>query len=162
MASSNENLHATMESTFKAFLECYPQSVRAKDPSLLLTMLAPECVRYLKPESFLAKHPFVKASETNAEYEAHMAPEIVLMEEARGKILDIVVDPAKRKLSARVEHWIKLIGKDQPSTLEICWFVDLTEDGKKISRIVEFIDTYVATKMAEDLAGKGFNTAAKE
>ncbi|KAI1780879.1 hypothetical protein F4818DRAFT_397126 [Hypoxylon cercidicola] len=156
MASSADDLRPMMESTLVEFFNCYPRSVRNKDPSLLSTTLTEECARYLKPDSFLAKHPFVKAVETNAEYEAHMAPEIMMMEEVRFKILDSVVDPLKRKASARVEHWTKLAGR-KPTILEMCWFVDFTEDGRKISRIIEFIDTSIASKMIEELAEGGYN-----
>ncbi|KAI4870537.1 hypothetical protein F4820DRAFT_402543 [Hypoxylon rubiginosum] len=157
MASSADDLRSIMESTLVEFFDSYPRSVRNKDPSLLSATLTEECARSLKPDSFLAKHPYVKAVETNAEYEAHMAPEISIMEEVRFKILDRVVDPLKRKASSRVEHWTKLAGRKQPTILEICWFVDFTEDGRRISRIVEFIDTSVASKIIEELAEGGYN-----
>ncbi|KAI1767103.1 hypothetical protein GGR53DRAFT_483974 [Hypoxylon sp. FL1150] len=157
MASSAENLRSTMESTLVEYLDCFPRSVRDKNPSLLSTTLTEKCARYLKPGSFTAKFPFVRAVENNAEYEAHMAPEIAIMEEVRFKILDSVVDPLNQKASARVEHWTKLASREKPTVLEICWFLDFTEDGKKISRIVEFIDTSVASKIIEELAEGGYN-----
>ncbi|XXG97314.1 hypothetical protein Hte_003610 [Hypoxylon texense] len=97
------------------------------------------------------------AVETNAEYEAHMASEIAIMEEGRLKILDKVADPFRRKASARVEHWTKLDGSELATILEIGWFVDFTDDGRKISRIIEFIDTSVASKTIGELAEGGYN-----
>ncbi|KAI1650980.1 uncharacterized protein F4817DRAFT_215347 [Daldinia loculata] len=148
MASSTDELRAVMESTLTRFLENSTLAVRNKDASLFSALLSPECLRYLKPVTFIKAYPFIKAEETNAEYEARMVPEIAAMEESRVKIIEIVIDPIKRQGSAHVEHWTKVVGRE-PIALEICWYVDFTEDGKKISRIVEFIDTAASAKIIE-------------
>ncbi|KAI2638021.1 hypothetical protein GGS26DRAFT_438160 [Hypomontagnella submonticulosa] len=148
MSNSMGDLRATIESTLAAFFESYTLAARHKDASLISTTLSTDCKRYLKPSSFTAAYPFVKAVETNAEYEARMRPEIATLEEARFKILESVIDPAKRKASASTECWLKMAGTD-PTTMEICWYLDFTDDGKKISRVVEFIDTATSAKVIE-------------
>ncbi|KAG4222789.1 hypothetical protein PC116_g28738 [Phytophthora cactorum] len=149
MASTDE-LRAVMESTLTRFLENSTLAVKNKDTSLFSALLSPDCLRYLKPTTFVKSYPFIKAVETNAEYEARMVPEIAAMEEAKVKIIEIVIDPIKRHGSAHVEHWTKITGRE-PIALEICWYVDFTEDGKKISRIVEFIDTAASSKIIESI-----------
>ncbi|KAI0384954.1 hypothetical protein F5Y04DRAFT_202130 [Hypomontagnella monticulosa] len=145
-----DDLHATIESTVAAFFEGYALAARDKNASLISTTLSADCKRYLKPSSFTAAYPFIKAVETNAEYEARMGPEIATMEETRFKVLESVIDPAKRKASASTEYWLKIAGS-APTTMEICWYFDFTDDGKKISRIVEFIDTATSVKVIEDI-----------
>ncbi|OTB02043.1 hypothetical protein M426DRAFT_25056 [Hypoxylon sp. CI-4A] len=155
MSSSTEELRIAMETTLTTFLENYHIAVRDKNASLLSAVLSPDCTRHLKPSSFVDAYPFIKGAETNAEYKARMTPEIALMEETRAKILESAVDPANRTASARAEHWTKIANRE-PTTLEICWFLDFTDDGTKISRVVEFIDTAVATRMIEDMLKQGY------
>ncbi|KAI2619477.1 hypothetical protein GGS26DRAFT_572344 [Hypomontagnella submonticulosa] len=105
----------------------------------------------LKPGSFVDAYPFIKAMETDAEYEACTTPEIAMTASQDSRIR---YRPANRKASARTEHWTK-IADCEPTSLEICWFVDFTDNGTKISRVVEFIDMAVATRMIEDMMKKG-------
>ncbi|KAI1105756.1 hypothetical protein F4804DRAFT_303433 [Jackrogersella minutella] len=154
MAPSTAELYAVMEATLMEFLENYLIAVRTKDVSSLSATLTPECTRHLKPANFVTAYPFIKAVETNADYEARMAPELALMEDTHHKVLNYVVDPVRRTASAYSEHWTKLANQE-PTSIEICWYVDFTEDGSKISRIVEFIDTAAATRMVEELMNKG-------
>ena len=154
MAPSTEELRTAMETTLKTFLENYHVAVRDKNISILSDVLSPDCKRYLKPSGFVEAHSFMKAVETNAEYEARMMPEFGTMEETRVKILESVIDPVNRKASARAEHWTKIVN-NEPTTLEVCWWLDFTDDGTKVSRVVEFIDTAVATQMIADMMKQG-------
>ncbi|KAL7624149.1 hypothetical protein AAE478_005706 [Parahypoxylon ruwenzoriense] len=104
---------------------------------------------------FLETYPLASISNTL------LAPEISLMEEARVKVLESVIDPATRQASACTEHWTKLMGH-KPTPLEISWFVNFTNGGKDISRVVEVIDTSIASKIigiAAEQSGKTVEAA---
>ncbi|KAI6087148.1 hypothetical protein F4821DRAFT_237145 [Hypoxylon rubiginosum] len=151
MASSVSELRAAMEATLTAFLENHSVAVRTKDASVLSALLSPECTRHLHPAPYVTAYPFIKAVETNAEYEARMASELGVMEEAHLEILNIVVDPARRKASAHTEFRVKVAGREDPISSEFCWYLDFTEDGTKISRVVEFIDSATSALMIEEM-----------
>ncbi|KAI8962614.1 hypothetical protein F5Y11DRAFT_182223 [Daldinia sp. FL1419] len=154
MASSIEDLRAVMESTLTKYFENSTLAAQTKDVSLISAVLTPDCLRYLKPAAYAESYPSIKAVETNVEYEARMALEFAVLEESTASILEIVIDPVKRKGSAHVEHTAKVIGRD-PVVLEICWYVDFTEDGKNISRMVKFIDTAAGSKVMESILKQG-------
>ncbi|KAI1391908.1 uncharacterized protein F4822DRAFT_388865 [Hypoxylon trugodes] len=153
MASLND-LHTTLETTLKAFFNDYTVALREKDVTRISASLTPDCKRLLKPAYFPVAYPFVKAEESNAEYEARMKGELSIMESTSAEIHEITIDPIKRKGSAYVTHINKLRGKDT-GNIDICWYFDFSDDGKKISRIVEFIDTAVSEKMIEDMRKQG-------
>ncbi|OTA55206.1 hypothetical protein K449DRAFT_388215 [Hypoxylon sp. EC38] len=152
---STDDLRSTMESTLLALLETQAISPSNRDASRIVALMTPECKWFIKPDSFIAKYPFIKSPRTVADEETHLAREIAALEESRVKVIDSVVDAATRKASARVEHWTKYTGSE-PSTMEICWYLDFTDDGKKVLRVVEFIDTAVSSKVLEDMAKAGY------
>lgn len=134
MAASEENIRTEMQATLKSFLENYDTAVEKQDTCYLSAKLTADCERRLAPTSYLATFSAAKAAETNGEYEARMKGEIAVMEATRHKVLSLVVDPVERKGSAHAEHWTKVQGHEG-ITLEICWFVDFTPDGRAISKM---------------------------
>ncbi|KAI2627377.1 hypothetical protein GGS26DRAFT_561568 [Hypomontagnella submonticulosa] len=158
MEASLDDIRAAMESTISEFLEGSGMAIASKDASLLSTALTPDCSRHLRPNDFVARYPFVKAVESNTEHDARMVSAIKTMEETRVNIIETIIDPARRKASIYSEHWTKIVGCEA-NALEICWFLDFTEDGKKISRVIEFIDTASATRRIEAMTKQGFETS---
>ncbi|KAI0884962.1 uncharacterized protein GGS22DRAFT_200062 [Annulohypoxylon maeteangense] len=154
MSSPTDDLRSIMESTLLTFLG-HQALNRNVDPSVPASMTTSECLWYIKPDSFMTKYPFVDGVKTSAEQKEHMGQEIKIMEESRNKILDSTIDAVARKGSAHVEHWTKFDGS-KPSIMEICWFVNFTDDGKKISKVVKFIDTAEGSKTIEDMARGGY------
>ncbi|KAI1411247.1 hypothetical protein F5Y13DRAFT_64567 [Hypoxylon sp. FL1857] len=159
--SSTDNLRSTMESTLLALLDTQSISATNKDASRIVALMTPDCKWFIKPDSFIAKYPFIKSPRTVADEEAHLAREISVLDESRIKVLDSVVDAATRKASVHVELWAKYAGSE-PSTMEMCWYFDFTDDGKKVSRVIEFIDTSASEKMLEDMAKAGFDMKEEE
>ncbi|KAI1136824.1 hypothetical protein F5Y05DRAFT_105097 [Hypoxylon sp. FL0543] len=153
--SSTDDLRSTIESTLLALLKTQAISSSNRDASRIAALLTPDCKWFIKPESFISRYPFIKSPRTVADEEEHLAREISVLDESRVNILDSVVDAAARKASARTELWTKYAG-NEPSTMEICWYFDFTDDGKKVSRVVEFIDTSASSKVLEDMAKAGY------
>ncbi|KAI1355961.1 hypothetical protein F5Y01DRAFT_310146 [Xylaria sp. FL0043] len=155
MASFVEDLRATMESTVTQFLNCPAQALAARDPSLFLATLTEDCTRNLRPLAFVTANPALKAVRSNEEHKALMESALHTMEDTRVEIKDLVIDPVQRKASVLAEHCTKIVGVEA-NLLEVAWFLDFTEDGKRISRVTEFIDTATAAGRVADMKRQGF------
>ncbi|KAI1198867.1 hypothetical protein F5X97DRAFT_322921 [Nemania serpens] len=156
MASSEEDLRATIETTVTQFLNSPAQALAAaKDTSLFFARLTAECVHQLRPSSFVTANPFLKAEKSNEEQKAQLESALATMEYTRVEVKELVVDTTNRKASVLAEHCTKIIGVDA-NILEISWFFHLTEDGKRISRVTEFIDTATAARRIKDMKSRGF------
>jgi hypothetical protein len=149
MATSADNLRATMEATMIGFIDSHTAAVKHKDQAALSSYLTADCTRHLRPATFPATYNFIKAVETNAEYEARMTQEMAAMDDTRATILTSTIDTVARKGSVHSEHWTK-IGATE-FTMEICWFLDFSADGTRVCKIVEFVDTLTSAKMVEQM-----------
>ncbi|KAI0545343.1 hypothetical protein F4679DRAFT_588648 [Xylaria curta] len=156
MASSIEELRVTMESTVTHFLDSPAQALAAQDSSLYLATLTEECTHYLRPLQSVASNPLLKAVKSNEEYKALMESALPTIEDTRVEIKEFVIDPLKQKASVLAEHCTKIVSVEA-NIMEITWFLDFTEDGNRISRVVEFIDTAIATKRIVNMKKHGFS-----
>ncbi|KAI1445739.1 hypothetical protein F5Y02DRAFT_385192 [Annulohypoxylon stygium] len=154
MSSSKNDLRSVMESTMLTFFK-HQELNHNIDPSLPVSLVTPDCLWYNKPDSFTAKYPFVDSVKTTAQQKEHFEQEIKVLEESRGNILVSTVDAVARKGSAHIQYSTKFVGSE-PSTMDICWFVDFTDDGKKILKVVKFIDTAAGAKVIEQMAKGGY------
>lgn len=149
-------LYQILQDTATKFIFSYSQSeYEYRGTSTLSTTLAPTCKRYIAPSSYLG---VVAASHglSNAEYEAHMAPELALLETWRVEVKDIVVDETKKTAVAWSDHYCTMKGRKEYK-LEFMCMLDMDDTGDKINKIVAFIDTAECAKyMAEK------NEVAKE
>ncbi|TGJ80816.1 hypothetical protein E0Z10_g7960 [Xylaria hypoxylon] len=158
MASSTEDLRATIESTVTQFLSGPARALAANDASVYLAALTEDCEHHLRPLAFVAANPPLKSVKSNEEQKAQLEAAFVTTEEFKHvNIRELVIDLEKRKASVLAEHHTKIIGAEA-NTLEITWFFDFTEDGKRISRVSEFIDTATAEKRLADMKRQGFLT----
>ncbi|KAI1117641.1 hypothetical protein F5Y14DRAFT_319355 [Nemania sp. NC0429] len=155
MATSAENLRAAIESTAIQFLNSPAQALAAKDSSVFLATLTADCAHHLRPLSFIAANPFLKAVKSNDEQKAMMESALATMESTRAELKELVIDTTNRKASVLAEHYTKIVGVEA-NILEVTWFLDFTEDGKRVSRVTEFIDTATAAKRIRDMQSRGF------
>ncbi|OAA56268.1 hypothetical protein SPI_07879 [Niveomyces insectorum RCEF 264] len=134
-------LYAAIEATVRDFMASFEDATRLSDPAPLTRACAPDCAWRIAPAAFLlTAGADPDAAMTNAAYEAHMAGELSLLESARCDILQTCVDTAALKATARVAHHLKIPARESVC-LEFCWLFELTEDGGKIAKIVQFVDT---------------------
>ncbi|KAI1090089.1 hypothetical protein F5B19DRAFT_335856 [Rostrohypoxylon terebratum] len=82
------------------------------DPSLPVSLVTPEYLWYNKPDSLVAKYPFVDSVKTIAQQKEHVAQGIKTKEESRGKILVSTIDAVARKGGAHIEHPTKFVGSE--------------------------------------------------
>ncbi|KAI1747158.1 hypothetical protein F4782DRAFT_535683 [Xylaria castorea] len=155
MASSTEDLRATIESTVTLFLTSPTRALAAKDPSLFLETVTAACAHHLRPLAFVTANPSLKAVKSNEEHKALMVSALPTMEDTQVEIKELVIDTVKRKASVLAEHRTKIVGVEA-NVLEVAWFLDFTEDGKRISRVTEFIDTATAARRILDMKKRGF------
>ncbi|KAI1183911.1 hypothetical protein F5B17DRAFT_107774 [Nemania serpens] len=155
MASSAEDIHAAIKSTVVQFLNSPAQALAAKDSSLFFATLTAECKHHLRPLSFITANPFLKAVKSNEEQKAQLESALSTMESTRVELKELVIDSANRKASVLAEHCTKILGMD-PNILEVTWFFDFTEDGKRITQVTEFIDTETAARRIQDMKTRGF------
>jgi hypothetical protein len=156
MASSTEDLRATIESTVTKFLNGPAQALAANDASAFLAALTADCEHHLRPLAFVAANPQFKAVKSNEEQKALLQAVLATTEEFKQvDIRELAIDLEKRKASVLAEHHTKIIGAEA-NTLEVTWFLDFTEDGKRISRVSEFIDTATAEKRIANMKKQGF------
>jgi hypothetical protein len=149
--SANDVLYTAIESSTKAFFGDLDEAIRVKNTTILSRTLAPDCNRSLAPDSLIRTFGMPEGfSWTNEAYEQHMKPEVAIMEHATSEILFTAVDTQKRTSVARVAHHTKLRGKDAVR-LEMVWFLDWNEDGSKVKKIVEFVDTAESIKIAQSM-----------
>ncbi|KAJ2975938.1 hypothetical protein NUW58_g8217 [Xylaria curta] len=155
MASSTTDLRATIEATVTQFLNGPEEALAANDASVSLATLTADCEHHLRPAAFITTNPFLKAVKSNEEQMALLETVLATTEEFRWVgIRELVIDLEKQKASVLAEHHTKVMGAEA-NTLEVTWFLDLTEDGKRISRVSEFIDTATADRRIADMRKQG-------
>ncbi|KAI0839501.1 hypothetical protein F5Y06DRAFT_295526 [Hypoxylon sp. FL0890] len=153
MASSIRDLHATMENTMRIFLFNYQFAVCTKSKTLISNAITHDITRQLRPDcpspvlnTQGTDTPETNTEETQRQFRIGMESFRRVLSTAKVKVHEIVIDPIERRGSALSEHVMNVEGY-QPTSLEFCWYVDFTEDGKKISRVVEFHDVSTTSRM---------------
>jgi len=152
------SMRSTIEATVADFMKSYEDAVSASDASILSRTLAADCTRQLAPAALLRNLGMpVDMSMGNEAYEQHMAGELHLLESVGIETLDLSVDAERRRAGARSANDLKLAGKGV-FRLEFCWFLDFSDDGRKITKVVQFVDSAEAPKflaLAAEVAAAG-------
>ncbi|KAF3071244.1 hypothetical protein GL218_00617 [Daldinia childiae] len=145
------NFREVLQKTANAFVENNTLAVKRMDTSLLSAILTEDCIRMYRPLSFIQRYPqFFKAQITNADYEAQMKVELQTMKEVSQKITRTVIDTTERRATLWSEQTI-LTANGSTSKVEVIWDLNFSEDGTRVSQVMEFVDTYEATKVLEQM-----------
>ncbi|KAI5925348.1 hypothetical protein F4810DRAFT_708734 [Camillea tinctor] len=120
-----DDFRATLERTANAFLKNNTLAVKQKDVSLFSAILSEDCIRIYRPLSFIQK-TYPKES------------------------LEPVIDTTQRRATIWTEQTITTLDESK-STVELIWDLDFTEDGKRVSQILEFVDTAESIKVLEQM-----------
>ncbi|TDZ33884.1 hypothetical protein C8035_v000596 [Colletotrichum spinosum] len=147
MASTDvTTLQKTIEATLREFLLGYQTAKEHNDPSFISRALAPECIRYIAPVSFLtAMGAPTDFTFDVKSYQAQFAKELPVQGVNKTEINDIIIDAVGRKASASTVFHGKYSSSEKLK-LEFAWFLDFNEDGTKVTRILEWLDTTEALK----------------
>ncbi|KAI4864618.1 hypothetical protein F4820DRAFT_422895 [Hypoxylon rubiginosum] len=143
-----------LQKTAKAFVENNTLAVQKKDPSLFSAILTEDCIRMYRPLSFIRRYPqFFKTHITNADYEAQMKVELQTMRDVSQKVTRTVIDTVERRATLWTEQTV-FTANGSESVVEVIWDLNFSEDGTRVSQIMEFVDTYESTKVLEQMLAK--------
>lgn len=81
-------------------------------------------------------------------YLDHLAPMMACIRAREAKIEDIFVDEARRVAVAKVRYAVTPDSDEEPLEHEAVWFCWFTEDGTRIARSEEFVDTMMRPRRA--------------
>ena len=141
MSNTQSHLYQTLHDTASKTILSLSQENCGSNISAISSTLSPRCKRYFAPASFFSAAPeMANCGMSNAEYEAHMAPEIAVLETWRIEMKKIVIDEAKRTAVTWSSHYLTMKGRKEV-LLEFVFILDMDETGEKVDKVVEFIDT---------------------
>ena len=146
MATSDQTLRQTMETTLRTFLDGYLNASTHSDPSLLSTTLAPTCLRKMLPASFLTTigMPTDVALDVKG-YEEHWATQLPYAKTISVDVTHLSVDTGNKTGAAR-SVYVNRFSDGEEITLDMVWLVRFTEDGGKLTELVEYMDGLVFVK----------------
>ncbi|KAI1480602.1 hypothetical protein F4774DRAFT_77066 [Daldinia eschscholtzii] len=143
-----------LQKTINAFVENNTLGVKNKDVTLFSAILTDDCIRMYRPLSFIQRYPqFFKTQITNADYEAQMQVELQTMKDVSQKISRTVIDTVERRATLWSEQTVTT-ADGSISKVEVIWDLNFSEDGSRVSQIMEFVDTYESTKVLEQMLAK--------
>ena len=154
---ATDSLQQTIDKTAREFLLSYRDASAQKEPELLVRALAPDCTRQLAPSSYLAAVGLPPGFLlTNDMYKGKWAEQLPAVIIQSTDILSLVVDAASLKAAAIAAHNAQF-SDGEVRTLEFAYFLDFSEDGSKIAKILQFSDTDGSLKFqvkVDELLGK--------
>ncbi|KAI1170932.1 hypothetical protein F4777DRAFT_567497 [Nemania sp. FL0916] len=146
-------LRQAIQKTIDTFVENNTLAVKNKDVTLMSSVLADGCIRMYRPLSFIRQYPqFFKPQISNAEYETQMEHELLTMQDALQNVTRTVIDTTERAATLWVEKTVHTAAST--STVEVVYDLSFTEDGGRISQVVEFVDTSESIKVLEQILSK--------
>jgi hypothetical protein len=145
------DLYEKMEATTLFFLKSYEEAVRAKDGGLVIRALHPDCKRQVMPASFVRENPERGDGSTdNATYQKEVQREVEVVDELNIDIMSVCVDTRRLMSTAHAAFnchlesygWVRM---------EQVWNFSFTEDGKKIVKLDEFVDSFESIEIGKKL-----------
>jgi len=159
--TTTATLRKTINTTLRSHLMSYLPASSTSDPSHLNKDLNPTALRHISPSSFLlALGAPSDLTITPIDYIAQFGKELTASKvKSVDYIPDVVIDTEGRFTAARSGYTNKFTDNGEEVQLEFAWFFEFTEDGRKITKVREFVDADVAgryqRRVAEILKGLG-------
>lgn len=145
------DLYETIEATTRFFLKSYEDAERAKDGGLVIRALHPDCKRQVMPASFLRENPKRGDGSTdNTTYQGEVQWEVEAMDGLKLDIQSVCVDTRRLMSTAHAVFnchfksygWVRM---------EQVWTFYFTENGAKIIKLDEFVDSFESIEMGKKL-----------
>ena len=149
--AARPDLYETIEATTRFFLKSYEEAARTKDGSLVIRALHPDCKRQVMPASFVREIPKRgDGSTNNAVYQKEVQREVEMVDELKVDMLSICVDT--RRLMSTSHAAFNCYFKSYGSVcMEQIWTSYFTEDGTKIIKLDEFVDSFESLSIGKKL-----------
>ncbi|KAK0640669.1 hypothetical protein B0T16DRAFT_201063 [Cercophora newfieldiana] len=140
-------LHARITTTLNEFLNGYVEAGTKSDASLLSTVLSPTCTREVAPASFLTALGMpTDLAFTNKQYEAMFAKELpVSRPTGLESVINVVVDVISKTAAATCVYMAEF-GDGVKEKMQFAWFLELDDEGARITKVLEFVDTMTAAR----------------
>ena len=137
MASTQENndLKERIEATVKSYITCFIDAKAQNDTSLVNRNTVPDCTRQMLPS-----HLGGGATMSNDDYEKIFAHGVTLGGMYEHNATNLVIDVGNRKAAVTTVADFVFINGDK-LVMEFAWFLRLNDDGSKITKIIEFVDS---------------------
>lgn len=144
-------LAETMEKTTRAFLQDYVDASKGKNMDLISAHLTDDCRRYVGPGPFLrSKGAPEDFSMGNAEYQQEFN-DMSLYEFDEHRVYHLVIDAPNLKAAARSEIFARFYADNVTGSRNFCWFLDFNEDGTKIRKCFQQVDTEEANNWMKEI-----------
>jgi hypothetical protein len=150
MSSEKGDLYTVIRTTAQAFVDSYKQDNCGKDITALSSTRTPDCRHFFLPSTLLATAPVLASGRTNAEYEAQILHEITHVFKTWDVITNgIVVD--ERQMTAVVSSSHRMVtGERKEYVFDFLFTLTMTDDGKRVRRIEQFVDTALAGQLMQE------------
>jgi hypothetical protein len=150
-AAGWSDLYETIEATTRFFLKSYEEAERAKDGGLVTRALHPGCKRQVMPASFIRENPKRGDGSTdNATYRKEVQREVEILDDLKVDILYVCVDTRRLMSTAHAAFRCHLESYGWV-LMEQVWTFHFTEDGTKIVKLDEFVDSFESIEMGKKL-----------
>ncbi|KAF5677346.1 hypothetical protein FHETE_1859 [Fusarium heterosporum] len=135
MASTQNDIKANIEVTVESYLATFVDAKAQNDPTIANRNTTTDCVRQMLPSTLGGG-----ATMNNDDYEKVFAQGMEFAAMKTNTPSDVVVDVDGRKAAVTAVAELETSG-GQKFSLDFAWFLHLNEDGTKIKKIVEFVDS---------------------
>ncbi|KAF4422236.1 hypothetical protein F53441_14293 [Fusarium austroafricanum] len=140
MASTqtSNDIKSTIEATVKSYLASFIDARAQNDPSIVNRNTTDDCTRSMLPASLVGGQR--ELSMDNVAYQAVFTEGLKTGGMHKNTISDLVIDVEARK--AAVTAIAELVfANGEELELDFSWFLHFNDDGSKIKKIVEFVDS---------------------
>ncbi|KAM0355199.1 hypothetical protein ACHAPU_001064 [Fusarium lateritium] len=133
--ASTQDIKANIEAAVKNYLASFIDSKAQNDPTIVNRNTTAECVRQMLPSTLGGG-----ATMNNEDYEKVFTQGMEFAAMKSNTPSDVVIDVDGRKAAVTAVTELETSG-GQKFNLDFAWFLHLNEDGTKIKKIVEFVDS---------------------
>ncbi|SPJ75303.1 uncharacterized protein FTOL_05034 [Fusarium torulosum] len=136
MPSTQDNdIKANIEATVNSYLTTFIDAKAQNDPSLVNRDTTPDCTRQMLPTSLSGG-----GSMNNEDYQKVFTQGMNFAGMKKNNASDMVIDVDARKAAVTAVAELESASGEK-FNLDFAWFLHLNDDGSKIKKIVEFVDS---------------------
>ncbi|CAF3453654.1 unnamed protein product [Fusarium graminearum] len=143
---SSINTKQNIEATTKGYVSSFADAKAENNPQLVNRNTSPECLRSMLP-SILGGG----GTMNNEAYEVIFTKGLQAGGIESANITDLVIDVDARKAAVTAVADMVFLG--EKSSMDFSWFLHFNEEGTKIVKIVEFVDSLTFTGLQQKMAG---------
>ncbi|RGP79046.1 hypothetical protein FLONG3_2952 [Fusarium longipes] len=143
---SSTDIKQNIEATVRSYVASFVDARAENNPQLVNRNTSSDCLRSMLP-SILGGG----GTMGNEAYETVFTQGLQAGGMDANNITDLVIDVNARK--AAVTSVADMVFLGEKSTMDFSWFLHLNEDGTKIKRIIEFVDSLGFSRLQQKMAG---------